>query len=108
MKKVMISQPMNGKTLEQIIMARGHASCCVKDRKDVEFIDTIYSDDNNRMGVKYAESCKHPDLAYLALSLLDMADCDTVVFAKGYESARGCQVEHLAAEKYGLEIIFEE
>lgn len=108
-KKVFISQPMNGKTLEQIIMARQHAAACVDNRnKDVEFLDTYYSDDNNRLGCKLADACKYPDLAYLAISLLDMADCDAVVFAKGWEEARGCKIEHEAAEKYGLEVIHEE
>lgn len=107
MKEVMVSQPMAGKTLEDLIRARQQAVSCVKG-KDVKFIDTLYSEDNNRIGVHLADSCKNPALAYLGLSLLDMANCDTVVFAKGYNDSRFCQIEHLAAEKYGLEIIFEE
>lgn len=106
MKQVMISQPMGGKTLEQVISARQQAANCVKD-KDAKFLDALYPEDNNRIGSYFADAAKHKDLAYLGLSLLDMANCDTVVFAKGWENARGCQIEHEVAEKYGLEIIEE-
>lgn len=33
-----------------------------------------------------------------------MAKADVVVFAKGWEAARGCRIEHAVAEEYGLTI----
>jgi len=37
-----------------------------------------------------------------------MSLCHKVYFAKGWEQARGCKIEHDAAIRYGLEVIYEE
>jgi hypothetical protein len=44
----------------------------------------------------------------LAKSLEKMAHCNTVYFAKGWENARGCKIEHEVALQYGLNIFYEE
>ena len=36
-----------------------------------------------------------------------MSLCHKVYFAKGWENARGCKIEHEVALAYGLEIIYE-
>jgi hypothetical protein len=36
-----------------------------------------------------------------------MSECTTVYFAKGWENARGCKIEHEVALQYGMEIIYE-
>ena len=41
-------------------------------------------------------------------SFARMAISDTVYFVKGWEKARGCRLEHQAAQDYGLKIIYEE
>lgn len=38
-----------------------------------------------------------------SLELLSTADC--VYFAPGWENYRGCKIEHLCAEQYGIKII---
>ena len=35
-----------------------------------------------------------------------MSKCDLVVFVKGYESARGCNIEHECAKQYGYDILY--
>jgi hypothetical protein len=45
---------------------------------------------------------------YLAKSLEKMALCNAVIFAKGWENARGCQIQHEVALQYGLDILYEE
>ncbi len=37
-----------------------------------------------------------------------MAHCNVVYFAKGWENARGCKIEHEVALQYGLDILYEE
>jgi len=37
-----------------------------------------------------------------------MSKCHAAYFCRGWEQARGCQIEHAAAVAYGLEIIYEE
>lgn len=46
-------------------------------------------------------------LKCLGKSLLVMADCDVVVFANGWDNARGCIAEHLAANNYNLGCLYE-
>lgn len=40
-------------------------------------------------------------LCYLAKSLENMSLCNTAYFVKGWEDARGCRIEHEAAESCG-------
>ena len=37
-----------------------------------------------------------------------MSKCDAVLFCQGWENARGCCIEHEAAKKYGVLILYEE
>lgn len=44
-------------------------------------------------------------LKELGRSIQLMADADIVVFADGWEYARGCKVERMCADRYGLDIV---
>ena len=104
-KKVMISQPMNGLTDEEIKATR---DCAAKflEGKGYEVVNTLffdpwYSDVSMKMrGVVHAPVC------LLSGSLDAMSKCDTVYFCKGWRNARGCIIEHEVAKAYGLEIIY--
>lgn len=52
--------------------------------------------------------CQSIPLFYMAHSFYRMSLCDTIYFAKGWENARGCRLEHQAAKDYGLNILYEE
>lgn len=95
MKKAMISQPMGGKTDEEIKKAREHAAKELKEA-GFEVLDTWFKHDRPT----------NP-LHDLALSLDAMSECDIVYFCKGWEEARGCKIEHEAAVTYGLTLIHE-
>ncbi len=96
-KKVFISQPMNGKTDEEIMIerraARGLAR--IEVGKDIEILDTFFDD----LGPD-----KKP-LDYLAKSLEFLAKADVAVFVPGWEDARGCRIEHQCAVDYGIPIL---
>lgn len=47
-------------------------------------------------------------LCFLAKSLENMSLCDTAYFCKGWQDARGCRIEHLAAREYGMNILYED
>lgn len=47
-------------------------------------------------------------LVMMGNSMYRMALCDTVYFCKGWRYAPGCVIEHIAADKYGLNMIYEE
>lgn len=47
-------------------------------------------------------------ITYLAMSIDKMAFADVCFFAKGWQDARGCRVEHLVAQEYGIPCIYED
>ena len=106
MKKAMLSQPMGGKTDEEIIETRERAMKALKE-KGFEVVNTLFTDEwyshenMKKRGVVYIPLC------FLAKSLENMSLCHTAYFCKGWENARGCRIEHDAAVAYGLEIIYE-
>lgn len=102
MKKLFISQPMRGKTDEEIKAERENAINKVKGSmgNNIEVIESYFEDYNPQNGCI--------PLKYLAKSLELLADADIVYFVKGWEDARGCQVEYLCADKYGIKTIITE
>ena len=99
MKKVFISQPMNGKTNEEILEQREIALAAAEHflNEPVEEIKSFFEDYNPITGCV--------PLKYLAKSLELLADADVAYFAPGWESARGCKIERACAEAYGINII---
>lgn len=105
-KKLLICEPMNGKTFEQIDHER---SLFIKtlDRKKYEPVgnltppEFIGSEDD-------MFEVKNGAIYCLAQSIDAMSRCDTVLFRPGWENARGCQIEHMIATEYGLEILYED
>lgn len=101
MKKLFISNPMNGKTDEQILAIRQTA---VEDAKkyfpgeDVEAINSFFQEYSPEKGCI--------PLKYLAKSIELLADADAAYFADGWEKARGCRIEHACALSYGIPVIY--
>lgn len=105
--KAMLSQPMAGKTDEEIITTREKA-IKVLESKGYELVNTLFTDEwYNKENMEKRGVVQIP-LCFLAKSLDHMSLCDAVYFCKGWENARGCRIEHEAAKAYGLEIIYEE
>lgn len=107
MKKAMLSQPMNGKTDDEIVATRERAVAALE-KDGFEVVNTLFTDEwysNEKMkerGVVQVPLC------FLAKSLENMSLCHAAYFCKGWEKARGCRIEHDAAKAYGLEIIYED
>ena len=97
MKKLFISQPMNGKTDEQILSDREKAIKVTKEilGEDVEVINTFYTD--------FFSNAK--PLEYLAKSISDLAKADIAYFVEGWQKARECKIEHERAVQYDIKII---
>lgn len=94
--KVMISQPMRGKTNEQIREERAELVKRIEEEGDI-VLDTVFD-----------EAPKNVDEAvwFLAESIKFLASADKIVFMKGWEKARGCKIEHEVAVQYDKEIIY--
>lgn len=107
MMKAMLSQPMAGKTDEEIIATREKAIKALEAR-GYEIVNTLFTDEwYNRENMEKRGVVQIP-LCFLAKSLENMSLCHAVYFCKGWERARGCRLEHDAAVAYGLTVIYEE
>lgn len=98
MKKVFISQPMRDKTDEEILAVRKRAIAYAKDilkTSDIEVIDSFFQN---------APVDARP-LWFLGKSLELLSTADLVVFAPGYKDFRGCKIEHLCCEQYGIQTV---
>lgn len=87
--KIMISQPMRGKTEKQIKDEREYLVKQLQDEGH-EVLETVFDDFD----------CYASPIAYLARSIEFLDKADAVVFMKGWENARGCIIEHEIALKY--------
>lgn len=97
MTKVFISQPMKGKTEQEILEERANIFQLAKESfPDAELIDSYFND--------YEPSTGNVGLKYLAKSLELLADADVAYFAPGWDEARGCRIENECAIKYGIEV----
>ena len=105
--KAMLSQPMAGKTEEEIIETRENAIKELKAR-DYDVINTLFTDKYYSKEIMKERGVVQIPLCYLAKSLENMSLCHAAYFCKGWENARGCKIEHDAAIAYGLRIIYEE
>lgn len=102
----MISQPMNGKSDEEILEQKRAAENKLKDL-GYDVLNTFFDDDwanKDHLEKTYASI----PLAFLSRSLDGMAKCSAVYFCKGWENARGCKIEHEVAAAYGRKLIYEE
>lgn len=96
--KVMISQPMRGKTNEQIQLERTEL---VKrlEKDNFEVIDTIISENAPK-------DCNEA-MYYLSKSIEFMSEVDIVYFMKGWENARGCKIENKICQDYGKQTMYD-
>lgn len=106
-KKAMLSQPMGGKTDDEIIATREKAVAYLESI-GYEVVNTLFTDEwysDEAMGKRGVVQIP---LCFLAKSLENMSLCHVAYFCKGWENARGCRIEHDAAVAYGLEVLYED
>lgn len=97
MKKLFISQPMKGKTDEEILAERRKAVRSAERQlgESVEVIDSFFQ--SAPAGAK--------PLWFLGKSLELLSGADIAYFAKGWQEARGCKIENTCAIEYGIAVI---
>lgn len=95
--KVFISQPMRGKSDEEILLERNQMIKKVEESatEKPEVIDSFFQ--NAPVEAK--------PLWFLGKSIELLSTADVAVFAKGWKDARGCRIEHECCEQYGIKII---
>lgn len=99
--KIMISQPMRGKSTDRIKWEREELVKKLQDEGHY-VADTIFAENA-------PEGCKeyNEGLYYLAKSIEAMSKVDAVIFMQGWENARGCRIEEQCAREYGKFIRYE-
>lgn len=106
MMKAMLSQPMAGKTEEEIKETRERAIQVLWE-KGYEIVNTLFTDEWYSKESMEERGVVQIPLCFLAKSLESMSLCHAVYFCKGWENTRGCRIEHDAAVAYGLDVIYE-
>lgn len=100
MKKLFISQPMRGKTDEEILKTREEIR--IKAEKiigePIELIDSFFED---------FKPIGNIPVAYLGKSISLLSTADVAYFGEGWKEARGCKIEHEVAVEYGIDRIEE-
>lgn len=97
MKKLFISQPMKGKTNEEILKERKEAISLAKliINEDVEVIDSFFQN---------APHDAKP-LWFLGKSLEFLSAADVAYFCDDWYNYSGCFIEHIACLHYDIKVI---
>lgn len=95
MVQLFISQPMCGRSDEEIIAEREYAKLAAERilKQEVEVLDSFF------------QSGDMKPLEYLGENLKLLAEADWAWFCEGWEQARGCKVENLCAREYDIPIL---
>lgn len=95
--KLFISQPMKGKTDEQILEERNKAAgLFILEGENVEVIDSFFKD----------APAQAAPLWYLGESIKLLGQADVVYFCKDWQKYNGCTIEHECAVRYGKTIVY--
>lgn len=104
--KAMLSQPMAGKTDEEIIVTREKAIKALE-AAGYEVVNTLFTDEWYSKEAMTERGVVQIPVCFLAKSIENMSLCHAAYFCKGWENARGCRIEHEVAKAYGLKILYE-
>jgi hypothetical protein len=96
MKKIFVSQPMRGKTQDEILSERGKALEQLKKTiGNFEIIDTYFTDFNGNR------------LQFLGKSIMEgLALADIALFVGDWENFDGCRCEQFIAAQYQVPCLY--
>lgn len=104
--KAMISQPMAGKTEKEIFEDRERAIEFLES-EGFEVVNTLFTDEWYSENSMNERGFKHKYVYFIAKSIENMANVDVVYFLKGWADARGCKIENVIAQEYGIQTMYE-
>ena len=112
-KNIFISQPMTGKSEEEILATRQKAidrihRLASKDDEQVNIIDSYIDDATRNEFQGRMGDAINWDIYWLSQSLQKLAMADTIWLCEGWEYSKGCNVELECAISYGLDIVYPE
>ena len=112
-KNVFISQPMTGKSEEEILATR---------QKEIDKIHQLFDADGEQVNIiagyindatrkrfeEHVSDNINWDIYWLSQSLQRLALADTIWLCEGWEYSKGCNIELKCAIQYGLNIVYSE
>ena len=105
-KRAMISQPMAGKTDEEIAETRDRAHAKLREM-GYEFVNTLFTDEWYSDEAMERRGVVQIPLCYLAKSLENMSLCHVAYFCKGWENADAAS-SMMPPLRTGLEVLYED
>lgn len=99
MRRLFVSQPMRGKTEDEIIEARDKAIERLSRRlnEGFEVAESYFTEDEPK-------DVKNSGVYWLGKSLELLSKCDLALFIGDWWEYRGCRIEREVARTYGIEI----
>ena len=112
-KNVFISQPMTGKSEEEILATRQEAIDKIHqlfdaDGEQVNIIASYINDATRKRFEEHVSDNINWDIYWLSKSLERLAIADTIWLCDGWEYSKGCNIELECAIQYGLSIVYPE
>ena len=105
--RIFISQPMSGKDANDIIEERKWAIKTAKEKygRDIEIIDS-YIDDEYRTSFEkdFGKIINNFSVYWLGMAIGYLSEADALVMVGDWENSKGCKIEKMVAETYGIEI----
>lgn len=100
MRRLFVSQPMRGKTQDEIIEARDKAVKKLSLILDEEFevVDSYFTEDEPK-------DVKNSGMYWLGKSLELLSKCDLALFIGDWWEYRGCRIEREVGRTYGIEML---
>lgn len=95
--KIFISQPMGGRTDEEIESERQLA---------IQYLKSHFGENTEILDTNFNFPGKNA-LYYLAKSLEMLDQADIAYFIQGWEKHRGCLIEHECCIQYNIPILFQ-
>lgn len=112
-KNIFISQPMSGKSEEEILTTRQKAIDKIHQLFDADGVEiniiASYIDDATRKHFKeHVSDDINWDIFWLSQSLERLAMADMIWLCDGWEYSNGCNIELECATRYGISIMYPE
>ena len=109
-KNIFISQPMTGKSEEEILATRQKAIDKIHqlfdaDGEQVNIIASYTNDATRKRFEEHVSDDINWDIYWLSKSLERLAMADTIWLCEGWECSKGCNIEFACAIQYGLGIM---
>lgn len=105
--RAMISVPMRGRPTEDKNAAVNRARA-VLEKWGYVVVDTDFYDEYVLLDGIGQDRRVNKGVYFLGKALQKMAECDAVYFCHGWETARGCAIEHMVARQYNVICFYED